>query len=50
MNEMLVDTHVLIWMMEDNGKLSSTALQAIVSRSPTIGFSFPPLPHGKSDC
>lgn len=29
MNEMLVDTHVLIWMMEDNGKLSPPALQAI---------------------
>jgi PIN domain nuclease of toxin-antitoxin system len=29
MNEMLVDTHVLIWMMEDNGKLSPSARQAI---------------------
>lgn len=29
MNEMLVDTHVLIWMMEDSGKLSPSALQAI---------------------
>jgi len=29
MNEILVDTHVLIWMMEDSGKLSPSALQAI---------------------
>jgi PIN domain nuclease of toxin-antitoxin system len=29
MTELLVDTHVLIWMMEDNPRLSPPALQAI---------------------